>query len=281
MFGIARRLRSLVVEVTPLLVLTTASVSFSATLAPGDLIVTTSSCCNNSTFPDVYQLDQTGAFKGFFFSPFQASDVAVNKSGQILFASQNSGTIVETDATGSFQGFIATPIPAITGLAVEANGDIIAADGNQIYQLDPTGKFLNLIFSPVSINSSIGVDPNGNLLYPTSQCCFSASIGVLNLTTRTTSTIATGLSSISGLDVDENGNIWAIGSQNVLPCNAGISGGCNIFELDSSGNILSSFVGPQGSNEIAVANLPEPGTALLMSVGVVGLAIVRRRGARM
>jgi len=280
MLRILKPFCSVLVEAAVMLAFS-APLALSAPIASGDLIVTaTAPCCNNpGPSPNVYQLDQTGTFKGWFFSPFSPSDIAVNKSGQILFSSSNSGTIVETDNTGSFLGFVTTPVPGIAGLAVEANGDLLAANGSQIYQLDPTGKFLGLVFSPSPINSPIGVDPEGELVaLIASPCCSNApaSLEFLNLTTRVTRTVLTGLSAINGLTVDESGNIWAIGSRSGFNNNCGF-GGCSIFELDGNGDVLAQLAGPQNPQLVAVANLPEPSTATLMVVGIAGLATVTRR----
>lgn len=251
--------------------------AYSATLTSGDLIVVTNSfCCNGGPTPNVYQLDSTGNFKGWFFSPISATDIAINKSGQILFASSNSGTIIATDTSGAFQGFVTTPVPQITGLAVEANGNIIAADHNEIFQLDPTGKFLNLTFSSTDINSSIGVDPQGDLVFPIpGQCCSGlASLGFLNLNSRVVTKVPTTLATIGALDVDESGNVFAVGSTTFF------SNANSIFELDSSGNVLQQFAGPQNLAAIAVANLPEPGTAVLLSAGLSMLSVCGRRRAQ-
>ena len=264
-----------------------ASAALSAPIASGDLIaVTGSSCCSSSPsdFPNVYQLDSTGSFKRFWFSPFAPSDIAVDKAGHVLFGSTGSGNIVMTDTSGSFLGFINSPVPQVNGLGVASDGSLIVASGNSIYHLDAQGHFLSLTFSPISFsgNASIGVlgdntvvfaDPNNN------GCCGSTpeKLDLFNIDTRVMTQVTTPLTSISALDVSETGDFWVAGSTSGFnPFNPSNT----IFELDPTGKEITSIIGPQNISALAIANLPEPNVGLLVGVGFSMLAIKRKREIR-
>jgi hypothetical protein len=259
--------------------------AFSAPLAAGDLLVVTSPNNNSSvTIPNVYHLDPTGAFQGFFFSPFSPSDIAVDHSGNVLFASPNSGTIVETNTSGAFLGFIPTPVTNINGLAVAANGDLIVNNGSTFYQLDPHGNFLSLTFSPVQVgngnfgqSAGIGAQGDNVAVFPTAGSGGFPSnedIAFLDLTTGALTRVHTTLGSIFSVDVSENGDIFAIGSQQFFGSPS------TIFQLDSTGAVLGQIGGPQNAIGLAVANLPEPGTAVLMGLGLSMLSLRGRRDTR-
>jgi hypothetical protein len=246
-----------------------------APIVAGDLIVAISQfCCGNPALqPDVFHLDSTGDFKGFFFSPFAPSDIAVDKSGRVLFGSSQSGTLIATDTSGAFLGFVTTPATSVDGLAVASNGDIVVADGNQLYHLSPQGQFIDLVFSPAVPSESLGIAPNGELVFPvaSSQCCSNFSIGFFDLSTRELRTVPTPVRSIAALDVSEAGEIIVFGSTSTTSTST-----TGFFRLGLDGSVLGQIAGPQNVNTIAVANLPEPCSALLTLAGLSILARLRR-----
>jgi hypothetical protein len=254
----------------------------------GDLLLFTGGCCGSSavTTPNMVQVDSTGAFKGWSFSPFVPSDIAVDTSGNILFGSSSSGTIVVTNGSGGLVRLIPTPAPSINGLAVEANGNIVVASGNSFYELDPQGQFLSLIFSPVALggccssNISLGIDSNGEAVFvaPSAGYGSTLSIDFFNLQTRVLRSVSTTFTSIAALDASEAGELVVVGSTDP---NAYYDAILSIHHVGLDGTILSQFAGPQNVGALAVANLPEPGPALLVGIGLSLLALRRdRRFAR-
>jgi len=259
-----------------------ATTALSAPIASGDLIAVTNTqfCCSPTVAPNVYQLDSSGAFKSFSFSPFFPSDIAVDKAGRVLYGSSGSGNIVLTDTSGAFLGFLSTPVSQVNGLGVANDGSLFVASGNSIYHLDAQGHFLGLTFSPVSFNSStpLGVLGNDTVVFvdpATTVCCGPSNVGLdlFDTSTRVLSHVTTPLTSITGLDVSETGQFWVAGSTSGFfgsPSNT-------IFELNSAGAQLKSIVGPENMSALAIANLPEPSVGLLLGLGLSILAVGRRR----
>ena len=248
-------------------------------LASLDLIVaTTGGCCSPSTLPNVYHLDSTGAFLGFSYSPFSATDIAVDKAGSTLFSSANSGTIVATDPNGGLVRLISTPLSGINGLAVESNGNLLAASGSNFYTFDANGGFLGLVFSQEAPFGPFGVTTDNVAVFPDQGFCCQEEFTTLNffdLETRNLTEVPTSFSSIRALDVSEDGEIIVAGD---LRTN-GFSSTTGIFRLDMNGVVLGQIAGPQNVTGLAVANLPEPGTAMLIGAGLSLLGARRRRAS--
>ena len=254
------------------------SATLVAPLASAAIIVHStgsSSCCSGSSDdPDVYNLDDDGQFESFFFSPFDVGDLAWSNSG-LLVGHEDSGTIARVDERGGLLGLISTGVNRIDGLAVDSTGDIfVAEDGsNRMFRLNSAGTFLDLRFMPLQIES-LGVDSSNNLIFAERTGTSSSSTfdivrwdydnGVEVSRFSTNLRVVYGL---TGLGDD----ILAVGRESSC-CSSSPS---QIFRFGASGALVDAINGPQNMGSIA-AHAPEPGTALLMGLGLMGLSRTTR-----
>ncbi len=247
--------------------------SWSASAAPiasGDLILYATDFFSSAGPPDTYHLDGSGDFKGFFYAPFAPSDLAFDGAEGILFGSSSSNLLVKTDTRGGLLDLIATPVPRIDGVGRLGDGSLIVSSGNLLYQLDERGGFLDLIFAPVAIGA-LGVDPLDRVVFLSSGDFFSNfSISFLDLADRSITSIPTALTSASGIDVSESGEILVAGSKDFFFSQS-------VFRFDLSGNELGAILGPANVSAVAITSLPEPSTAVLLGGALAALGGARRR----
>ena len=248
--------------------------SWSASAAPiasGDLILYANDFFSSAGPPDTYHLGGSGDFKGFFYAPFAPSDLAFDGAGGVLFGSNSSNLLVKTDTRGGLLDLIATPVPRIDGVGRLGDGSLIVSSGNLLYELDERGGFRDLIFAPVAIGA-LGVDPLDRVVFLSPGDFFSSfSISFLDLADRSITSFPTTLTSASGIDVSESGEILVAGSKNFS------FGSQSVFRFDLSGNELGVILGPANVSAVAIANLPEPSTAVLLGGALAALGGARRR----
>lgn len=238
---------------------------------------------SNATAPNMYVLDAVGALRGWFFSPFAASDIAVDHAGRVLFGASTDGTIVVTDSIGSLVALIPTPVAHVNGLAVSRNGDLIVSDGNTFVRLSPVGALIEAVTSPVTLPASgyngskfgLGADGNDGVVFSIAPASYGDffKLGFFNLRTQTLTTVTTSLSAISGLDAVGNGEFVVVGSTQSYGANS-------IYRFGRDGAVLEQSAGPDGISSIAFADLPEPNVASAACAACAALTLLGRARRR-
>lgn len=248
-----------------------SSVALAGTISARDLVVHTGEQFSQSRLPDTYHLDAEGDFKGFFYAPWFPTDIAIDKAGRVLFGMSDSGLLVRTDTQGGLLDLLPTPVSGVDGVGVAPNGDIFVSDRNLLYRLDANGGFLDLTFSPVEVRD-FGIDAAGQVVFLQPPQGFESfySISFLDPADGSLESSLTPLRSATAIDVDESGTIIVAGSDEFS------FGAQSLWRFDASGAPLGEIVGPAGISSLAVFNMPEPGTALLLGSALAALAAGRR-----
>jgi hypothetical protein len=232
----------------------------------------------NTVNPDTYLLTQQGGFEGWFYSPFEVSDMA-SRGHELLAANNDSGTIARLNLDGGLVGLINTPANGIGGIAVGTNGDLFVSEdsSNQILRLNSTGNFLDMVFVPQPVGA-MGVDSQDRLVYSVAHdpnsynslrdiVFFDFDLG------QVVNTVNTQYRSILGLDFSDTNEILVVGSTEQYSSTAKIS------RLSLSGQSLGDILGPSNVRAITLVSSPEPSTALLVGLGLALLGRRKRPGA--
>lgn len=224
---------------------------------------------------------QTYTTTGTFISNFgqaSATGSALDGAGHVWTVAPNFGsnTVKEYDASQTeLNSFVAT----VNGNWIE---DMAWGGSNTIWASTYEGNVFNINATTGAVNSNFSVANSSytGVAFDGTNLWVSGGLTSNNIFEYSTSgtliqTIGTQFA-VGGLGYDSADNtLWA----------GGQSG--NVYHLDLSGNVLSSFVaGSVYHDGLSVGNLgaensvPEPGTLLLMGAGLIGLAAQRRKTRR-
>lgn len=223
--------------------------------------------------PNLYVLSDEAEFESYFFSPISVCDLAWY-SNSLFIGHSRSGAIAQTDARGGLINLIYTPVPSIDGLAIASNGQIYAADGtsNRLFKLDETGQLLGISFMANRI-TSLGITAGNDLVFARRTGTSSYSpyeVVFWDFELGEQSTFETTLANVTGLTVVD-GEILVAGA-----VSSSYRAPTAIHRYSATGTLLGSVTGPQNLGSIA-AHAPEPGTAILMGIGLSGLSYGGRR----
>ena len=214
-------------------------------------------------------LDGTGVNDAFITGASNPYGVAVD--GNYIYWTNDTGIgRANLDGTGVNQSFIT----GLTSGATNAQG--IAVDGNYIYwmnfitetigraNLDGTGVNQNLISGVMPT----GIAVEGNYIYWPN---IGGTIGRANLDgTGANSRFITGINGLEAIAIDGTYVYWANYSAETI-------GRANLDGTGVNPSFITGLIAnPAG---LAVALVPEPATGLFVMVGVLGLAVNRRRQA--
>ncbi len=247
---------------------------FLASSASAAILVSTT-LPGQSIGPDMYRLSDRARFEGTFFSPFPVGDLAWDGSA-LLIGSESTGMIARTDQRGGLLSLIYTPATSILGLAVDSQGNLYVAEGgsNRLFKLDSAGRLLDIRFMPQQIRA-LGITASDDLIFTRPSGSSSRTpfdVVFWDFDTGEVSNFASTYVRVSG--------ITALGADVLLSgstTNDGDETSLGLFS--STGTFIEELGGPAHVRSIT-SHAPEPGTALLMGLGLAGLGRVggRRRG---
>ena len=228
----------------------------------------------------------------------------------ILWVSDFAGRLGTVDATTGAVTVIGTMGTVMTDIAFDTNQDLYGVSGNLLHSIDPTTAVSTVIGSLGTSVSSLTFSPSG-VLYGAQGALFSidkntgaaTSIGsggfpysssgdlafvggnlflssaaspgdnLVQLDTNSgvgTLIGAIGFSVVYGLATDNNSDLYGVAGTTVLSIDP-LTGASSV-NVDYAGQGLGSAFG-----SAFITEAPEPGTATLLGIGLVGLAGRRRQ----
>ena len=223
----------------------------------GDLFVAGDSHSNR-----IDRVDASGTVNAFVSNI--SADAIVFVNGNLFVTDSSSGrSILKIDTLGNVSAF-ATGIGSSEALTADGNGNLYALGGTGIQKIDALGNVSD--FATFSGGDALTYS-QGNLYADNNGL-----VSKIDANGNATLLGDTGLGTLEALAVDATGNVYAV------------AGSSQVIKLDSSGNATlyaNGFSTAQALIFSTPSATPEPGSmALLVSMGVSGLAVLRRRARR-
>ncbi len=238
------------------------------------IVGTTDNFSSSSNDPDVYVLDDAGGFESYFFSPFRIGDLTWSARESLLVGHESTGTIAEVDTTGGLINLFYTPADGISGLAQGSDGRLYVSEdnSNRLFTLDQAGNVEDITFMPTTI-TALDITLDGELV-------FVRSTGTSSFDPKEVVFWDPDLGEISSFSIDLRYTFGIAVQDETIMVIGGSSSSSSATQLINTysmdGTVLGSVNGPRNARTIT-AHTPEPGTALLIGAGLVGLGLRGRR----
>jgi PEP-CTERM motif len=197
--------------------------------------------------------------------------IAADQHGNIFAGDFTFGGVAEFAKNGSVIGFGDSTPEAPRGLAFDSQGNLYVATSNDIMRYTPGG--VGSVFATTGGNQPWGMafDSHGNL--------FVANASANTIEEYTPGGVgsvfaSTGLSTPKGLAFDSMGDLFVANYGNST---------IEEFTANGTGSLFATLDTAEGAPiylAIGVSSVPEPGSLILLGVGVLGALALGRRAGR-